>query len=113
VLLGEALLNASIAERLVRDLYAQIETGIAQHSIGVSERVALKAQSAFIAEHCRRAVNEMVHHSGSSGFHLDSPIQRYFRDLNTLATHVFCDWDTSRELLGRDRLGLTPNHPIV
>lgn len=113
VLLGEALLNASIAERLVRDLYTQIEAGIAQHSIGISERVALKAQSAFIAEHCRRAVNEMVHHSGSSGFHLDSPIQRYFRDLNTLATHVFCDWDSSRELLGRDRLGLAPNHPIV
>lgn len=113
VLLGDALLNASIAERLVRDLYTQIEDGIAQHSIGISERVALKAQSAFIAEHCRRAVNEMAHYAGSSNFHLDSPIQRYFRDLNTLATHVFCDWDTSRELLGRDRLGLAPNHPIV
>jgi alkylation response protein AidB-like acyl-CoA dehydrogenase len=107
------LLNASIAKRLVRDLYTQVEEGIEQRSIGVSERVALKAQSAFIAEHCRRAVNEMAHYAGSSNFHLDSPIQRYFRDLNLLASHVFCEWDSSRELLGRDRLGLAPNHPIV
>jgi 3-hydroxy-9,10-secoandrosta-1,3,5(10)-triene-9,17-dione monooxygenase len=113
VLLGDALLNASIAERLVRDLYAQIEDGIEHHNIGIAQRIAFKAQSAFIAEHCRRAVNEMAHYAGSSNFHLDSPIQRFFRDLNTLATHVFCDWDTSRELLGRDRLGLAPNHPIV
>lgn len=113
VLLGEALLNASIAERLVQDLYVRIEQGIAQHSIDIAERVGFKAQAAFIAEHCRRAVNDMVHSAGSSSFHLDSPIQRYFRDLNTLATHVFCDWDTSRELLGRSRLGLAPNHPIV
>jgi len=111
--LGEALVNASMAERLVRDLYAQVEQGIEQRSIGISERVALKAQSAFIAEHCRLAVNEMAHCAGSSNFHLDSPIQRYFRDINTLATHVFCEWDSSRELLGRDRLGLEPNHPIV
>ncbi len=113
VSLGEAHLNASMAERLVRDLYSQVEDGIEQRTIGVSERIALKAQSAFIAEHCRRAVNEMVHRAGTSNFHLDSPIQRFFRDLNTLATHVFCDWDSSRELLGRDRLGLAPNHPIV
>jgi 3-hydroxy-9,10-secoandrosta-1,3,5(10)-triene-9,17-dione monooxygenase len=113
VLLGDALLSASIAERLVRDLYTQVEEGIEQRSIGVSERVALKAQSAFIAEHCRRAVNEMARYAGSSNFHLASPIQRYFRDLNMLATHVFCEWDSSRELLGRDRLGLAPNHPIV
>lgn len=113
VALGDAQVNASMAERLVRDLYSQVEDGIEKRSIGVSERVAFKAQSAFIAEHCRRAVNDMMHRSGSSSFHLDSPIQRFFRDLNTLATHVFCDWDSSRELLGRDRLGLAPNHPIV
>jgi alkylation response protein AidB-like acyl-CoA dehydrogenase len=113
VLLGDALLNASIAERLVRDLYSQVEDGIEHRSIGISERVSLKAQSAFIAEHCRRSVNEMMHYAGSSNFHMDSPIQRFFRDLNSMATHVFCDWDSSRELLGRDRLGLEPNHPIV
>lgn len=113
VLLGDALLNASMAERLVRDIYAQVEEGIERRSIDISKRVALKAQSAFIAEHCRKAVNEMMHYAGSSNFHLDSPLQRFFRDLNSLATHVFCEWDTSRELLGRDRLGLDPNHPIV
>lgn len=113
VALGEAHLNASMAERLVRDLYGQVEEGLTHKNIGVSTRVALKAQAAFIAEHSRRAVNELMHRAGSSNFHLDSPLQRFFRDLNTLATHVFCDWDSSRELLGRDRLGLAPNHPIV
>lgn len=111
--LGGAQLNAMMADRLVRDLVAQVETGIATRSIGLRQRVALKAQAAFIAEHCRTAVNDMAHYAGTSNFHLDSPVQRFFRDLNVLATHVFCEWDTSRELLGRDRLGLEPNHPIV
>jgi len=113
ITLGEAQLNAMMADRLVRDLVAQVETGIRLRNIDLSKRVALKAQASFIAEHCRRAVNDMAHHAGTSSFHLDAPIQRFFRDLNVLATHVFCEWDSSRELLGRDRLGLEPNHPIV
>jgi len=36
----------------------------------------------------------------------------YIRDLNTLASHAFIDWDVSGELFGRHRLGLEPNHPL-
>ena len=111
--LGNALTSAHVAERLVIDLVNQVEKGIADNSIGLSERIALKAQSAFIAEHCRRSINEMSHDAGTSNYHLDSPIQRFFRDINMISTHVFCEWNTSRELLGRNCLGLEPNHPIV
>ncbi len=111
--LGDALTNAMAAERLVRDVVAQVENGIKHNNIGISERVTLKALSAFIVEHCRRSINEMSHNAGTSNYHLDSPMQRFFRDINMLSTHVFCEWDTSRELMGRDCLGLEPNHPIV
>ncbi|NOX52345.1 MAG: hypothetical protein GXP16_17695 [Gammaproteobacteria bacterium] len=111
--LGNALTNAMAAERLVRDLVMQVEQGIEHNNIDISKRVTLKALSAFVVEHCRRSINEMAHNAGSSNYHLDSPIQRFFRDINMLSTHVFCEWNISRELMGRDCLGLEPNHPIV
>ena len=37
---------------------------------------------------------------------LDSPLQRFKRDVDVLAGHVVFDYDTSRELAGALALGL-------
>jgi 3-hydroxy-9,10-secoandrosta-1,3,5(10)-triene-9,17-dione monooxygenase len=62
---------------------------------------------------CRQSINEMISLSGTSAFRQDSPLQRFFRDLNTRATHVFMDRQSAYELWGRHRLGLEPNSPIM
>ena len=49
----------------------------------------------------------------TSAFRQDSPLQRFFRDMNILATHVFMDSNTAYELWGRHRLGFEPNSPIL
>lgn len=46
-------------------------------------------------------------------FHLDQPLQHYWRDLNTACLHAFRDWDTTRELVGRQHLGLPLKHPLL
>lgn len=46
-------------------------------------------------------------------FHLGQPIQRYWRDLNTVCSHAFWDWDITRELVGRKQFGLDSNHPLA
>ncbi|GAB2833013.1 flavin-dependent monooxygenase [Actinocorallia aurea] len=112
VKLGEAATNAMIAERLVADLIARVQSNIGG-KFTLAERVGLKAQTAFIVDHCRRAVNDMSHHAGASNFSLDAPLQRFFRDINTIATHAFWDWEVARELQGRHTLDLKPNNPLV
>ena len=51
--------------------------------------------------------------AGTHSFALDAPLQRYFRDMNTLSSHAFIDWEVCREQFGRRALGLEPNHPLV
>lgn len=113
VKLGEAAAAVDVAERLVVDLTQEAIDIAEAGSFTMQDRVRLKALCGFIVDHCRRSVNDMVHHAGTSNFALSAPIQRFFRDLNMLATHAFYEWDTCRELLGRHLVGLEPNNPLV
>ncbi|MDG2113163.1 MAG: hydroxylase, partial [Actinomycetota bacterium] len=113
VKLGEAGAAADVAERLVDGLTQEAIDLAESGGLTMDDRVRLKARAGFIVDHCRRAVNDIVHHSGSSNFATDAPVQRFFRDFNMLATHAFYEWDTCREQLGRASLGLEPNHPLV
>ncbi|MGF1599199.1 MAG: acyl-CoA dehydrogenase family protein [Acidimicrobiales bacterium] len=111
--LGEAAAAAEVTQRLVTDLTQEAIDLADGDGFTLEERLRLKARAGFIVDLCRRAVNDMIHHAGSSNFATEAPLQRFFRDFNMLATHAFYEWDTGRELLGRHRLGLEPNHPLV
>lgn len=111
--LGEAATSAEVIDRLVVDLTQEAIDLAQAGEFTVEDRVRLKARAGFIVDHCRRAVNDIIHHAGSSNFATDAPAQRFFRDVNMLATHAFYEWDTAREQMGRQRLGHEPNHPLV
>lgn len=111
--LGEAAAASDVTERLVLDLIQEAIDIAERGAFSLPDRVKLKARAGFIVDHCRRSVNDMIHHAGSSNFATTSPMQRFFRDFNMLATHAFYEWDTCREQLGRACLGLEPNHPLV
>ncbi len=111
--LGEAAAAADVTQRLVIDLTQEAIDLADRGSFTMEDRVRLKGRAGFIVDLCRRAVNDMIHHSGSSNFATSAPMQRFFRDFNMLATHAFYEWDTAREQLGRARLDLEPNHPLV
>jgi len=113
VLLGGAHAKADVAEILVRE---QVRRTLAYHTgagFDLEQRLQLKGQAAFLVCHCREAVTEMMQHAGTENFRDDAPLQRFFRDLNMLATHAFWDWDMSREQWGRYRVGLDLNSPLV
>ena len=112
-LLGEAHMNVLTAEALVRDLARETMKCVNKGDWLMTDRLRLKTIAAFIPQHCRRSMSDMIAHAGTSNFHNDRPLQRYFRDLNTLASHAFWDRDTTMELYGRERLGLEPNHPLI
>ncbi len=100
---------AFLYDRLVSDTMA---TAVAS-GFTLDRRLELKLLAGFIGDTCREGVNAMMARAGTKNFALDAPLQRFFRDMNTLASHAFIDWEVSAELYGRHRLGLEPNSPLV
>ncbi|MFW0792626.1 acyl-CoA dehydrogenase family protein [Gordonia sp. CPCC 205515] len=111
ILLGQARIEAHMAERLVLDLIRETETHEGKFTI--EDRARMKGSAAAIVELCRTSVNNLMHNAGASSFNLDVPLQRVFRDVNVIATHAFWDWGVSREQVGRISLGLPPTSPLV
>ena len=110
--LGEAHAHARatgfLLERLVGDTQAITERG----SFTLDERLDLKLRAGYLCDLCREGMNSMMARSGTRSFRLEAPLQRFFRDMNALTSHAFFDWETCRELFGRHRVGLEPNHPL-
>ena len=106
---AEARAAGLLLDRLVQDTQEIAE----KRDFNLHARLDLKLRAGYIADLCRAGVNEMMARAGTRSFQIEAPLQRYFRDLNTLATHAFLDWEVCRELYGRHRLGLEPNHPLI
>lgn len=113
VALGDLELRAMIAHDLAHGLIEKVSAILHDRPFTLEDRVALKGHLAFVSHHVREGANAIMAAAGASSFHLDQPLQRYWRDLNTVCSHAFWDWDTTRELVGRQQLGLEPNHPLV
>ncbi len=99
----------ALLDRLVTETQSTAESG----AFDIEKRLELKLRAGYINDLCRQSVNDMVSLSGTSAFRQDSPLQRFFRDLNTLATHAFTDRQGAYELWGRQRLGFEPNSPLI
>lgn len=113
IALGEAHARARTAGILLDRLVADTMAIAAARDFSLDNRMDLKLRAGYLADHCRDSVNAIMARSGTKNFALDKPVQRFFRDLNTLTSHAFIDWEVSRELFGRHRLGLEPNHPLI
>lgn len=111
--LGEYSIATDAAGRLARDLYRWIESRIGAEDFTQEDRLYAKGQTAFVSKICRDTMNSMMASSGASSFHEDQPLQLYWRDMNMVSTHTFWDWDVTREMTGRMKLGLPVMHPLV
>lgn len=110
--LGEAHARACAAGALLERLVADTQDLTARRAFTLDARLELKMRAGYLSDLCRESVNAMMSRAGSRSFHVDAPIQRFFRDLNMLATHAFIDREAAYELYGRHTLGLEPNYPL-
>lgn len=111
--LGDMEIRTRIAGDLARQTFDRAEAMIGKRPITLEDRLAMKGHVAFVSKHCRDTANAMMANAGASSFHADMPLQRFWRDLNTVCSHAFWDWDATRELVGRQLLDLPPNNPLV
>lgn len=103
--LARGLAAADAAETLMAAYVERYSAGLATRNT-LEERAQMKLKAAFMTDLCRNAVNDLARGFGGDGFRDESPLQRYFRDLNMLAVHAFLDIDTAAETYGRMVLGL-------
>ncbi|MCC7258785.1 MAG: hypothetical protein IT486_10490 [Gammaproteobacteria bacterium] len=113
IMLGEMQIATRIADDLARLAFDRTHAILHTRPFQLEDRLALKGHVAWVSKHCRGLINDMMSNAGATSFHLSQPLQRYWRDLNTVCSHAFWDWDTSRELVGRRQLDLPVKHPLV
>ena len=113
ITLGEQEIATRIATDMARVIYDRAEQILHSRPFTVEDRLEMKGRVAWVSKHCRDSVNAMMAAAGASSFHENQPLQRIWRDLNMVCSHAFWDWDATRELTGRQHLGLPLNHPLV
>ena len=81
------------------------ETVAASGGLTIEDRAGLRALVSHIARESQALVNGFAREGGSRAMYLDSPIQRFQRDANALATHALFDIDHTGDLWGHALLG--------
>jgi 3-hydroxy-9,10-secoandrosta-1,3,5(10)-triene-9,17-dione monooxygenase len=70
------------------------------------DRARCRRDTAYAAQLCRRAVNDLFESSGGSSLYDSSDMQRLWRDTNAAAAHHGLAWDIRATEFGRVMMGL-------
>jgi 3-hydroxy-9,10-secoandrosta-1,3,5(10)-triene-9,17-dione monooxygenase len=114
VQIGIAEIGAQIdaAELLARRAFA---TARADYTgMTMETRTLLRRDWTFALKMLREAMDGLIKISGSSGLMDDNPVQRCWRDVHAISSHVVMSWDVPAENFGRTELGLglNPAYPM-
>jgi alkylation response protein AidB-like acyl-CoA dehydrogenase len=105
--LAEARVRLRALHGLLDDTVAQIETIVTTgDEVPRPVRGDARMAAAHIVHESRAVIAMLFEASGASVHFLDSPLQRFKRDVDVLSGHVVFDYDTSRELAGALSLGM-------
>ena len=89
------------ADAIIRGLRMRLEANFAEldalidaeRELALDLRVRNKWDAQWIAKEAQRAVDLLFKASGARGLRLDSPMQRYFRDVHAASNHAFLNAD--------------------
>ena len=77
-------------------------------AITVEKRIRSRRGHAFAAKLSHAAIQSLFTSVGASGFALDQPLQRMWRDGNMIAQHITLNWDAVSPMVGQYMLGMPP-----
>ncbi|MEN3308434.1 MAG: hypothetical protein V7603_4636 [Micromonosporaceae bacterium] len=109
--LAEATVLVDAAEMLVRQCLTAVESGRATL---LEDRVRHRRDISFAMRMVTRAVDDLMQLAGASALRDTSPIQRGWRDVRAVSSHVMLNFNAAAENYGRLALGLplNPNDPF-
>jgi 3-hydroxy-9,10-secoandrosta-1,3,5(10)-triene-9,17-dione monooxygenase len=101
------------AEAIIRGLHMRLEANFAEldalidvdAEIPLDLRVKNKWDAQWIAKEAQKAVELLFKASGARGIKLDSPMQRFFRDVHAASNHAFLNPDKGSLNAGLVQLG--------
>jgi 3-hydroxy-9,10-secoandrosta-1,3,5(10)-triene-9,17-dione monooxygenase len=101
------------AEAIIRGLHLRLEANFAEmdgfidagEDIPLGVRVRNKWDAQWIAKEAQNAVDLLFKASGARGLRLESPMQRFFRDVHAASNHAFLNADKGSLNAGLVELG--------
>ena len=75
----------------------------------MENRILIRRDFTFAMRMLRNAMDALIKISGSSGLLDDNPVQRCWRDVHAISSHVVMNWDVPAENFGRMEFGLGRN----
>lgn len=79
----------------------------------LEQRVRYRAEGAFAANLCCRAVDLVFTASGGGGLYDDNSLSRAFRDIHAARAHITQNWEPNATTHGRVALGLESDNPLL
>jgi 3-hydroxy-9,10-secoandrosta-1,3,5(10)-triene-9,17-dione monooxygenase len=77
--------------------------------MSIETRTLLRRDWSYAMKTLRDAMDALVNISGSSGLMEANPVQRCWRDVRAISSHVVMNWDVPAENFGRSEFGLGLN----
>ena len=103
---GEISASRSDLEGTLATLYGLAEAG---ETIPLELRTRARFDSANIVQRCVRAVDTLFEASGGRAIFLDSPMQRFFRDVHAMRAHAANNPERAAQIFGFSELN--PGEP--
>jgi 3-hydroxy-9,10-secoandrosta-1,3,5(10)-triene-9,17-dione monooxygenase len=97
--------TTGLFEKKAEDVWDLVQRG---KVMARDQRSEVRMVISHIAKKCHEIVDELAHAAGSRGTFLDSPVQRFHRDANALATHAIYEYDHVGNIYGGTLLGVDP-----
>jgi 3-hydroxy-9,10-secoandrosta-1,3,5(10)-triene-9,17-dione monooxygenase len=110
--LAEISAQIDVAEMLARRSLATARKDYA--GMTMETRALLRRDYAFAMKTLRDAMDGLIKISGSSGLMEGNSVQRCWRDVHAISSHVVMNWDVPAENYGRMEfgLGINPAYPM-
>ena len=77
--------------------------------VTLEQRLLLRRDFTYAMRMVRAAMDDLIKISGSSGLRDDNSVQRCWRDVHAISSHVVMNWDVPAENFGRMEFGLGRN----
>jgi 3-hydroxy-9,10-secoandrosta-1,3,5(10)-triene-9,17-dione monooxygenase len=109
---AEIAARIDAAELLARRALATARQDYA--GMPLETRTLLRRDFTYAMHSLRHAMDDLIKVSGSSGLMDENPVQRCWRDVHAISSHVVMNWDVPAENFGRTEfgLGLNPHYPM-
>jgi 3-hydroxy-9,10-secoandrosta-1,3,5(10)-triene-9,17-dione monooxygenase len=110
--IAEIAAQIDAAELLARRAFATARQDYS--GMTLETRTLLRRDFTYAVRMLREAMDDLIKISGSSGLMDDNPVQRCWRDVQAISSHVVMNWDVPAENFGRMEfgLGLNPAYPM-